>query len=67
MAVSPSTRYPKLFIYMRESYGFAKALGIGLYGDVFYAECLRAKGAYADLASITRTVFDPNQPTKGDK
>lgn len=59
MAESPSTRDPKLFMYMWKNYGFIKALGIGLYDDVFYAEYLRAEGAYADLASVIRSVLKP--------
>jgi len=59
MAESPSTRDPKLFVYMWRNYSFIKALGIGLYDEVFYGEILQAESAYADLASVIRSVLKP--------
>jgi glycosyltransferase involved in cell wall biosynthesis/SAM-dependent methyltransferase len=59
IAESPSTRDPRLFIYMWRTYGLIKSLGIGLYDDKFFQNHLRLQGAYADLASVIRLVLKP--------
>jgi SAM-dependent methyltransferase len=44
---------------MWKTYGFLKALGIGLYDDRFFEEHLRLEGAYAELASVINLVLQP--------
>jgi SAM-dependent methyltransferase len=56
---SPSTRDPRLFAYMVRTYGWSKALGVGLYDESFYAEHLLAEPAYAAFAAIIHDLFEP--------
>jgi glycosyltransferase involved in cell wall biosynthesis len=44
---------------MWKTYGLPKALGIGLYDDLFYAEYQSLESAYVDLASVIRSVLKP--------
>ena len=59
MAESPSTRDPRLFLYIWRHCGLFKALGFRIYDDKFYADHVRLEKAYADLASIIKSVFSP--------